>query len=697
MPFLCSCEGVKDFKNTEKKIKLTDGRRFWGVRFSPNFVLIGKGLMRKAFSFLLPTRQVPESFRQGVYITNILTLLFSVLTFFLFCTLFFLFGWSATSGYIIAIAALFILIVFINRSYYNVGRLLFCLSPVYMTLLVSLYGKQAEPHHSYITYFDARYIILATTILPAIIFNLKERIKIGVCLTSTFICLMLFDLIHSVLGLGYYQRGFDVLSYSYINYITLVSYLVLVFGVLILKILTERAEQQAYRSLEKLNTVNGQLTNRNAELLQLNRAMELHNEEMFLKQTEIKASRELLTEANRLISEQQEKLLNTNVELEKMVKEKSTDLIQTNEELVRHNNELRQFSYTVSHNLRGPVARLLGLTDLFTKPISLQEKEEIGRMINKSGHELDGVLKDLSLIIDIRNDLYQVREKISFEVELTKTLSMLRDQIRPSYRIDVDFSEAPFVYSIRAMIQSILFNLLSNAIKYRNPENDLRITVKTTKHFNKDVCLRISDNGLGFNLEKQKDNIFKLYKRFHTHVDGKGLGLYLVKTQVDTLDGKIEIESEINKGTTFLITLPTPRNVSQQVFYESESAKIYYDADINNTVIVWKKNITSIEYRRAFQAVLYTLKTYNTPGWIADLRYQGVIEDAEQFWFMSTVIPEAVRCGLKRIAAVGFHDPIRKNYYNRMIEKSSEAGVTLQVFDSLEAAVSWMEGFIQRT
>ncbi len=652
--------------------------------------------MRKTFSFLLPTKQVPESLRQGVYITNILTLLFSVLTFFLFGTLFLLFGWSATSGYIIGIAVLFIVVIFLNRTYYNLGRLIFCLSPVYMTLLISLYGKHAEPHHSYITYFDARYIILVTTILPAIIFNLKERLKIGVCLTSTFICLMLFDPIHSALGLGYYQRGFGITSYMYINYVTLISYLVLVFGVLILKILTERAEQQAFRSLEKLNTVNGQLTHRNAELLQLNRAMELHNEEMLRKQNEIKASRELLTEANLLISEQQEKLLNANVELEKMVKEKSTDLINTNEELVRHNNELRQFSYTVSHNLRGPVARLLGLTDLFTKPISLQEKEEIGRMINKSGHELDGVLKDLSLIIDIRNDLYQVREKISFEVELAKTVSMLRDQIRPSYQIDVDFSEAPYVYSIRAMVQSILFNLLSNAIKYRNPENDLRITVKTTKHFNKDVCLRVTDNGLGFNLQKQKENLFKLYKRFHTHVDGKGLGLYLVKTQVDTLGGKIEIESEINKGTTFQITLPTPRNVSQQIFYDSESAKIYYDADINNTVIVWKKNITSLEYRRAFQAVLYTLKTYNTPGWIADLRFQGVVADAEQFWFMSTVIPEAVRCGLKRIAAVGFHDPIRKNYYDRIIAKTAEAGVTLKVFDSLEAAVGWMESFIQR-
>jgi len=653
--------------------------------------------MLKTLSFLLPSHRVPESLHQGVYLTNLLSIILSLLTFFLFGILFFLFGWSPTSGYIIGVAFVFLIIILINHSYYNFGRLLFCLLPIYMALLISIYAKYAESYHSYITYFDARFIILVTTILPAVSFRLKERLKMRVCLFSTFVCLILFDPIHSAFGVGYFQSGFNSPSYSYINYIVLISFFVLLFGVLSLKKITENAEGKAQKSLKEFNNANILLANRNEELTRLNTAMEIHNEEIVQQAKEITASRELLKEANRVISEQQEKLLTYNLRLEKMIEEKSADLLTANEELVRHNNELRQFSYTVSHNLRGPVARLLGLTDLFGKPISPKEKEEIGLMVRKSGLELDEVLKDLSLIIDLRNDLYQVREKISFEVELAKTVSILRDQIRPTYQIDVDFTEAPFVYSIRAMIQSILYNLLSNAIKYRNPEHNLCITIKTSKHLNKDVSLQVSDNGLGFNLDAQQENIFKLYKRFHTHVDGKGLGLYLVKTQVDTLGGKIEIESEINRGSTFRILLPTPKNVSKQIFFDSEAAQIYYDADINNTVIVWKKNVTSVEYRRAFQAVLHTLKTFNTPGWIADLRLQGVVDDAEQFWFMSTVIPEAVRCGLKRIAAVGFDLPIRKDYYQRMIDKTSKSGVTLKVFDSLEAAVVWMEGFIQRT
>ncbi|MBK7651612.1 MAG: hypothetical protein IPJ20_13960 [Flammeovirgaceae bacterium] len=151
-----------------------------------------------------------------------------------------------------------------------------------------------------------------------------------------------------------------------------------------------------------LFNLNKELINRNDELLNLNHAKELHNEEMLRQQKELKESRELLAEANRLISEQQKKLFTYNLELEKTVEQKSADLLNTNEELIRHNNELRQFSYTVSHNLRGPVARLLGLTDLFSKPLPQEEREEIRIMIKRSSHELDDVLKDLSLIIDIR-------------------------------------------------------------------------------------------------------------------------------------------------------------------------------------------------------------------------------------------------------------------------------------------------------
>jgi signal transduction histidine kinase len=648
----------------------------------------------QTFFTLLPSNKVPTDLRQGVHITNILACIFSALTLILFSILYLYFGWTRTSSYIISVAVLFLVIVWINRGYYNLGRLLFCLAPVYLTLFISIYGKSVNTYQSYIGFFDSRFIMLVTAILPAVAFSLRERIKIGFCLASTFLCLMTFDPIHNLLGLGYFQLGFDAKSYYYINYIVLISYAVLTFGALTLKIITERAVRLSSDSLGQLSLVNTQLVSKNSELTNLNLALEIRTKEMLLQQEEIKTSRELIAEANRLISEQQEKLFASNQSLEETVKEKSAALIRTNQELIRHNNELRQFSYTISHNLRGPVARLLGLTDLMSKPISDEEYREIASMIQRSGHELDEVLRDLSLIIDIRNDLYQVREKVAFKEEWRKTISMLQDQIRPNYTIEVNFESAPVVFSLRAMIQSILYNLLSNAIKYHDPERNLHVEIRTSRQPDNSIMLQVIDNGLGFNVESQRENLYKLYRRFHTHVDGKGLGLYLVKTQVDTLGGKIEVKSEINRGTTFTITLPTPPDTSKQIFFESEAAQIYYDANLNNTVIIWKRSISSIEYRRAFQSVLHTLKTYRTPGWIADLRLQGKIESDDQIWFLSTVIPEAKHNGLKRIAAVGFMDPIRNDYFERMTAQTNELDIELKVFESIEEATAWMEEFV---
>jgi signal transduction histidine kinase len=648
----------------------------------------------RQFFTLLPSTTVPEDLRQSVHVTNILGSILFVFTLFIFFILYLYFGWISTSGPIISVALLFIFIIWINRTHYNFGRLLFCLAPVYLTLVITLYGKKLDQSLRYITYFDSRFIILAISILPLVLFRLTERSKILICLLSSFLCLILFDPIHNLLGVGYFQRGFNAPAYYYINYIVVISYFVIVFGTFTLKIITERAEQRMNDSLSQLSLVNNQLVSKNSELTTLNHAMEIHTKEMMEQQEEIKASRELIAEANRMISEQQVKLLLSNQRLEETVKDKSAALIKTNQELVRHNNELRQFSYTVSHNLRGPVARLLGLTDLMSKPLTQLERDEIAVMIQKSGHELDEVLRDLSLIIDIRNDLYQVREKISFKEEWQKTLAMLRDQIRAEYIIEVDFEQARVVFSLRAMIQSIMYNLLSNSIKYRHPERALRVSVKATTLPDGNIALKVTDNGLGFNVESQRENLFKLYRRFHTHVDGKGLGLYLVKTQVDTLGGTIEVESEVNCGTTFTIILPTPPDTSKQIFFESEAAQIYYDANLNNTVIIWKRNITSLEYRRAFQTVMHTLKTYRTPGWIADLRSQGKVMSEEQIWFLSTIIPEAKHHGLKRIAAVGFMDPIRSDYFQRMSARTNELGIELKVFDSLEEATAWMEEFV---
>jgi signal transduction histidine kinase len=410
------------------------------------------------------------------------------------------------------------------------------------------------------------------------------------------------------------------------------------------------------------------------------------NIEIAEQKEEIQAQSEELTESNQTIHE-------LNEHLEEEVKRKSLALVETNEELVRHNNELLQFSYTVSHNLRGPVARLLGLMNLITINSNPEEKDSLLKLLQQSTIDLDVVLKDLNLIIDLRNRIYKVREKIVLEEEWQKSCSLLDEYILPEFSIQADFSAQPYVYSIRAIIQNIFYNLLSNAIKYRSSDRTLSVKL-VSRSTEEGTFLTVSDNGLGIDLANQRDNVFKLYKRFHMHVAGKGLGLYLVKTQIEVLEGTISVESELNKGTTFSIFFPKPKDIEDQVIMENEAVRFCYDANINSTLIYWKRPITSAEYRNGFETILQTLRSYNTPSWIADLRKQGSVDPEDQKWFMNSVLPEAVRCGLKRIGVIGFTKPIRKVYYEKMVVRSAELNIELKVFDTLEHAKDWLKASV---
>jgi signal transduction histidine kinase len=250
--------------------------------------------------------------------------------------------------------------------------------------------------------------------------------------------------------------------------------------------------------------------------------------------------------------------------LNSLVTEKTETLKTTNEELIKHNNELIQFSYTVSHNLRGPVARLLGLTQLLNNEKDPSLKEAMIEMIHKSGNELDTVIKDLNKVIDIRNELYKSKEIVDLETEWNICYGFLKENIKDAHDISCDFEQAPALYGIKAYIQSILFNLLSNAIKYKSSNKILR--VKALSWIDQgQIVIEIRDNGIGFDAAKYYDQVFKLFKRFHPHIEGRGIGLYLVKMQVEAMSGSIQVQSAIDEGTTFTLTYPIAFNTHKQM------------------------------------------------------------------------------------------------------------------------------------
>ena len=224
-------------------------------------------------------------------------------------------------------------------------------------------------------------------------------------------------------------------------------------------------------------------------------------------------------------------------------------------ELTQNNKDLRQFSYITSHNLRGPIANLLGLSSLLDNfKIKDETLNEIIDGIKKASLMFDDTIKDLTKVLNIKDQTSVPQEEIVIETTLEKAISqnkILFEEIEID--LNYNFAEAPTVKFNKAYFESIIFNLLSNAIKYRSPSRPLKISV-TTENKKDAIVLKFNDNGLGIDVNLYKDRLFRLYQRFHDHAEGKGLGLFLIKSQLEALGGSIDIESEFGIGTTFILT-----------------------------------------------------------------------------------------------------------------------------------------------
>lgn len=224
------------------------------------------------------------------------------------------------------------------------------------------------------------------------------------------------------------------------------------------------------------------------------------------------------------------------------------------EELVAAYKGLEQFSFIVSHNLRAPVANILGLADLLSQEDYPAEiKENLQKELLNNVTRLDDVITDLNSILQVKKEKSERKEP----VDLQDIIQSIKESIsavieREQAEISVDLEGIREIFTVRSYLYSILYNLISNSIKYRRPEVSPKIRIEASIQ-EESLLLSVSDNGLGIDLLKKKDQVFSLYKRFHDHVQGKGMGLFMVKTQVEMLGGKISISSEINKGTSFYI------------------------------------------------------------------------------------------------------------------------------------------------
>ncbi|POY40883.1 PAS domain-containing sensor histidine kinase [Flavobacterium alvei] len=224
-------------------------------------------------------------------------------------------------------------------------------------------------------------------------------------------------------------------------------------------------------------------------------------------------------------------------------------------ELTQNNKDLQQFSYITSHNLRAPLSNLTGLLNLIKDiPIENQELKEIIDGFNKSTHLLNETINDLVRVIIIKDNPSIEKQSLLLKDIFEDVFSQLDFLIglhKPI--IKFNFEEVTFLNTNKSYLESILLNLLTNSIKYKSETRKLKINISAHQIENS-VILIFKDNGIGIDLERNKDKIFGLYQRFHDYPDSKGLGLYLVKSQVETMGGTISIESKVDIGTTFTLT-----------------------------------------------------------------------------------------------------------------------------------------------
>ncbi len=236
-------------------------------------------------------------------------------------------------------------------------------------------------------------------------------------------------------------------------------------------------------------------------------------------------------------------------------KEKEDELSRTLDIVSEQNKRLLNFAYIVSHNLRSHSGNFKLLLDVIGVSETHEELNEAFGHLKDIYYSLDDTIKNLNEIVKIQTNISKQKEEIDLHHYVEKTTDLLRSEIKlKKVTIHNKIDKRLSVLWNPAYMESILLNLLTNGIKYRHPNRNPEINIHTY-FVNDRLVLEISDNGLGIDMEKHGQKLFGMYKTFHGNDDAKGIGLFITKNQIDAMGGKIEVISEVNKGSIFKIYL----------------------------------------------------------------------------------------------------------------------------------------------
>lgn len=281
-----------------------------------------------------------------------------------------------------------------------------------------------------------------------------------------------------------------------------------------------------------------------------------------------------LTRINKMKSKEEEDLHQKQRLLEAEIHEKQLNETKVQFQYQKLEGEYQQldmFSHIISHNLRGPISRVSGILELLKMhPYSSEEQQKLMEHLNSSVLLIDDVIRDLNYILVQKKLGQESTDLVSLQEILQEVKLHLSEDIKTSGAEIHAYLYEEKINCVKAIMISIFYNLISNSIKYAIPNQKPVITIEEKKTDNF-LELTFHDEGIGFDAVKYSDKVFRLYNRFHNHVSGKGMGLFLVKSHVDILNGTIEVQSEPRKGAKFMIRLPLFSGLSLERFNQDDS------------------------------------------------------------------------------------------------------------------------------
>ncbi len=274
-------------------------------------------------------------------------------------------------------------------------------------------------------------------------------------------------------------------------------------------------------------------------------------------------ARQRLEESERQAQALAQELAASNEELRaanEEIRSSNEELGVTNAQLTRINSDLDNFVYTASHDLKAPISNIEGLMQALLRQLPAESlaPERVQRIVNLIQDSVERFKKTITNLTEIVK-LQKEHNREAVLVDLPQIVGEVMLDLEASIqsvgaRVAVDVAACPPVRFSEKNLRSVVYNLVSNALKYRSPDRvpEVRVWCESTPAFH---ILTVADNGLGIEAERLSQ-LFTMFRRFHDHVEGTGIGLFMVKKMVENAGGKITVESRVGEGSTFRVYLP---------------------------------------------------------------------------------------------------------------------------------------------